>query len=376
KNHPGGAFAGGFYGNGTPHTLGSAGNTDFSIIKFSCRHISLNFVSIDCNLSPHIESALTQTKGNNGQHLFRIFIIRLLLYHIQNSVATQIAHHLGKRIRQITNMRQECHLGEQGADSNQLAPLKQPSSPTGNNKMSSPTAKTRTWGYSLLARAATAPNRKKWAIGFLAFSLQVPATLWAAADSDTDFGSRIINADKEPHNWLSHGRSYGEARYSPLNQINQNNVEKLGLAWFYDLDTSRGQEATPLVVDGVLYTSSAWSKVQAFDAATGRLLWQFDPKVPGETAIKGCCDVVNRGVAYWDGMVYVGALDGRLIAIDAKTGQQIWSTMTVDASLNYTITGAPRIVKGKVIIGNSGAEFGVRGYVTAYDAKSGDQVWR
>lgn len=228
-------------------------------------------------------------------------------------------------------------------------------------------------GYAPTNKTKPLAATRKWTICMLA--LLAPLATLSIADAP-DFGNRIINADREPHNWLSHGRSYDEARYSPLDQIDQNNVGKLGLAWFYDLDTSRGQEATPLVVDGVLYTSSAWSKVQAFDAVSGGLLWQFDPKVPGETAIKGCCDVVNRGVAYWDGMVYVGALDGRLIAIDAKSGQQRWSQMTVDTSLNYTITGAPRIVKGKVIIGNSGAEFGVRGYVTAYDAKSGEQLWR
>lgn len=187
---------------------------------------------------------------------------------------------------------------------------------------------------------------------------------------------RIVNAAKDSDNWLTHGRDYAETRHSPLTQINAETVGKLGIAWFHDLDTARGQEATPLIVDGTMYTTSAWSKVQAFDAVSGKLLWQFDPKVPGETAGKACCDVVNRGVAYWNGKVYVGTLDGRLIAIDAKTGKQIWSSITVDQSKAYTITGAPRIVKGRVLIGNGGAEFGVRGYISAYDAETGKEDWR
>ncbi|MDP3675312.1 MAG: PQQ-dependent dehydrogenase, methanol/ethanol family [Novosphingobium sp.] len=194
--------------------------------------------------------------------------------------------------------------------------------------------------------------------------------------ADERFGQRIVNADQEPQNWLTTGRDYQETRHSPLDLINTTNVKRLGMSWFHDLDTNRGQEATPIVVDGVIYTSSAWSKVQAFDGITGKLLWQFDSKVPGSIGAKACCDVVNRGVAYWDGKVYIGALDGRLIAIDAKTGRQVWSKQTVDTSKNYTITGAPRIVKGRVIIGNGGADLGVRGYVSAYDAETGNLDWR
>ncbi len=187
---------------------------------------------------------------------------------------------------------------------------------------------------------------------------------------------RIAASDSEPQNWLSHGRGYDETRHSPLKQIGVDNVSKLKLVWFQDLDTNRGQEATPLVVDGMMFTTSAWSHVQAFDAVSGRPLWTFDPKVPGATGIKACCDVVNRGVAVWEGKVYVGALDGRLIALDAKTGKALWSTLTVDPTKPYTITGAPRVVKGKVLIGNGGAELGVRGYLSAYDADKGTLVWR
>jgi alcohol dehydrogenase (cytochrome c)/quinohemoprotein ethanol dehydrogenase len=172
------------------------------------------------------------------------------------------------------------------------------------------------------------------------------------------------------------GHDDNENHFSPLSAINADNVGRLGLAWSYDLDTRRGEEATPIVVDGVLYTSTAWSKVLAFDAASGRLLWQFDPKVPGATAIHTCCDVVNRGVAIWQRRVYVGTLDGRLIALDARNGQPIWSVSTVDASRPYTSTGAPLVVGGRVVIGNSGAEYGVRGYVSAYDARTGKLDWR
>jgi quinohemoprotein ethanol dehydrogenase len=188
--------------------------------------------------------------------------------------------------------------------------------------------------------------------------------------------ARLMGADDDPANWLTHGRTYSEQRFSPLDQINTTTVGTLGLAWSLDLDTDRGQEATPIVVDGLMYSTSAWSKVQAIDAATGRLLWQYDPQVPGETGAKACCDVVNRGVAVWKGRVYVGTLDGRLVSLDAKSGQPVWSVATTDPQKKYTITGAPRIVKGKVIIGNGGAEFGVRGYISAYDADSGKLVWR
>jgi quinohemoprotein ethanol dehydrogenase len=188
--------------------------------------------------------------------------------------------------------------------------------------------------------------------------------------------SRIVPADREPGNWMTYGRTYDEQRFSPLNQINDGNVSQLGLAWYFDLDTRRGQEATPIVVDGVMYFTTAWSKVFALNAVSGQRLWSFDPKVPGEWAINACCDVVNRGVAVWNGKVFFGTLDGRLIALDAATGRQLWETLTVDRNFRYTITGAPRVVKGKVIIGNGGAEFGVRGYVSAYDAETGNLAWR
>ncbi|WP_416761882.1 PQQ-dependent dehydrogenase, methanol/ethanol family [Roseateles sp. So40a] len=187
---------------------------------------------------------------------------------------------------------------------------------------------------------------------------------------------RLVAADTEPGNWMSHGRTYSEQRFSPLKQVDVGNVSRLGLAWSVDLNTNKGQEATPLVIDGVMYVSTAWSMVQAYDAGTGKQLWDFDPQVPRDTLVKGCCDAVNRGVAAWGGKVFVGTLDGRLIAVDAKSGKQVWSTVTVDQSKPYTITGAPRVVKGLVLIGNGGGELGVRGYISAYDAATGEMRWR
>lgn len=187
---------------------------------------------------------------------------------------------------------------------------------------------------------------------------------------------RIANADNEPHNWLAHGRTWSEQRFSPLDQINASSIRELSLAWYTDLDTNRGQEATPIVVDGVLYSSSAWSKVQAVDAKTGLLKWQYDPEVPGIWDSRACCGVQNRGVAVWKGRVYIGTLDGRLIALDAKNGDRHWEINTTDQEQHYTITGAPRVFDDKIIIGNGGAEYGVRGYVTAYDTETGEQLWR
>jgi quinohemoprotein ethanol dehydrogenase len=187
---------------------------------------------------------------------------------------------------------------------------------------------------------------------------------------------RLLQADREPGNWMTHGRTWSEQRYSPLAQVNAGNVGKLGLAWSARLDIDHGTEATPLVVDGVMYTTGARSIVYAFDARNGKLLWKYDPKVPAKVLGKGCCDIVNRGVAAWEGKIYVGSFDGRLIALDARNGRKVWEVMTIDPTQPYTITGAPRVARGKVYIGNGGSELGTRGYLSAYDAKTGKRVWR
>ena len=178
-------------------------------------------------------------------------------------------------------------------------------------------------------------------------------------------------------NWPSFGLTTDEQRFSPLDQINRKTVGNLGLSWFRDMETNRAQEATPIVMDGVMYLTSTWSRVFAIEALTGEIIWKFDPEVPGEWARRLCCDVVNRGVAVEGDRVFVGTLDGRLIALDRENGTVLWEQDTlINREYFYSITGAPRVANGKVFIGNGGAEFGVRGYVTAYDTASGEQVWR
>ena len=186
----------------------------------------------------------------------------------------------------------------------------------------------------------------------------------------------LINASNDAGEWLSYGRDYGETRYSPLNQITFSNVSELGVAWTYDTGTFRGLEATPLVHNGIMYASGSWSVVFAVDARTGEELWRYDPQVDRSTGWKACCDVVNRGVAIYGNKIFVGIIDGRLEALDAATGEVVWSEVTVDQSKPYTITGAPRVADGKVLIGNGGAELGTRGYLTAYNPDNGEIEWR
>lgn len=182
--------------------------------------------------------------------------------------------------------------------------------------------------------------------------------------------------------WLNYGRGYKEQRFSPLDSINRDNIDDLDLAWSFKFDTARGMEATPLVHNGVIYVSTGWSHVHALDARTGEQLWHYDAQVPKSHLIKTCCGAVNRGVALWQGdaesdlQVFFGTLDGRLVALDASTGEANWIVQTTPDNSNYSVTGAPRVVKGIVIIGNGGGELGVRGYITAYDSATGEQLWR
>lgn len=211
--------------------------------------------------------------------------------------------------------------------------------------------------------------------GLLVFAT---ASFAETAKPATGVDGRFIqsNAAKTTQ-WPSYGLDYAETRFSKLKQIDTTNVKGLGLVWSYDLQSKRGVETTPLVVDGVMYATASWSVVHAIDVRTGKQLWTFDPQVDRSKGFKGCCDVANRGVALWQGKVFVAAYDGRLFALDAATGKIAWEKDTIENhKFSYTITGAPRVFKGKVIIGNGGAEYGVRGYVTAYDANSGDQKWR
>ncbi len=192
-------------------------------------------------------------------------------------------------------------------------------------------------------------------------------------------GTRLREADSPANagQWMSYGRDYNEQRYSPLTQINADNVGRLGLAWYADLAEKGGSyETTPIAVDGRIFVTSPWSKVYAFDAKTGERLWKYDPKVPGQFAVKLCCGIVNRGVAVWKGKVIWGTLDGRLIAVDAKTGTKIWEVQATDPTKWLSITGAPRIADGRIFIGEAGSEFEERGYLAAYDADTGKELWR
>ncbi|MGV3590677.1 MAG: PQQ-dependent dehydrogenase, methanol/ethanol family [Gammaproteobacteria bacterium] len=192
----------------------------------------------------------------------------------------------------------------------------------------------------------------------------------AAVDAE-----RLLNADSERGNWMSYGRTYDEKRFSPIDQINDTNVAQLGLQWFVDLPTNQNVETTPLVIDGVMYLTLPWSEVMALDAKTGAQLWHYDPQVPGDWNINVCCGLDNRGAAAWNGKIIFGTLDGRLIALDAATGEPVWSTKATPEG-RYSITGAPRIADGKVFIGSAGGEFDVRGHLDAYDAETGEFLWR
>ena len=187
---------------------------------------------------------------------------------------------------------------------------------------------------------------------------------------------RLLDAPWDPDNWLTHGRDLNETRFSPLDQINTNNVGALGLAWSYDFPDNRGLEGTPLVADGVMYVTGNWSVVHALDAVSGKRLWIYDPGVSRQRANAFCCGVVNRGVALWQDSVILGTLDGDLISLDRHTGTEEWRTLTIDQSRNYSITGAPRVANGVVLIGNGGSEYGERGYVSGYSAATGEQLWR
>lgn len=208
----------------------------------------------------------------------------------------------------------------------------------------------------------------------IAFNISSAQSQSTGASIDTQ---AIIDNEKSTSEWLSYGLDYAETRHSKLASINTDNVGDLGLAWSYGLESRRGVESTAIVVDGVMFVTASWSIVHALDAVSGEELWVYDPKVPREWGYKGCCDVVNRGVAIYEGTVFVGAYDGFLHAVDATSGALKWKVDTrEDTEQSITITGAPRVINSKVIIGGGGSEYNVRGYISAYDANSGDLSWR
>jgi len=186
--------------------------------------------------------------------------------------------------------------------------------------------------------------------------------------------NRLLRADQEPQNWLTYSGSYKSWRYSQLDQIRTENAKNLELKWIYQLDTTDKFEASPLVVDGVMYFSEPPSDVIAVDAKTGRAFWTYRYALAGNVGV--CCGRVNRGLAILGDTLYLAALDGNLVALDAKTGKEIWKTPVVDPKLGYTLTMAPLVVKDKVIIGPAGGEYGIRGFLAAFDAHTGKEVWR
>jgi quinohemoprotein ethanol dehydrogenase len=208
-------------------------------------------------------------------------------------------------------------------------------------------------------------------------SIVVRSTVVVSALVASFQGSAAPATPVKAGEWVTHGRDDSEQRYSPLKQITADNAKQLGLAWYADM-SERGQwQSTPVMVDGRIYVTTPWSKVYAFEAASGKLLWKYDPKVPREIAATSlCCNNSNRGVAYWKGKLIWGTLDGRLIAIDAKSGKKSWETLTIPAGEPMSITGAPRVGNGIVFIGQAGSEFHQRGFMSAYDAKTGKQLWK
>ncbi len=198
----------------------------------------------------------------------------------------------------------------------------------------------------------------------------------AAAAVPVD-NKRLLNLAAEPGTWLTGGRDYQQSYHSPLAQITAENVTQLGYAWHHDLGSEHGYEATPIVVDGVMYGSGPKGAAFALDAASGDELWTFDPDIDTGFVRKVCCGLVNRGVAIWGDKVFVASVDGYLYALDKEDGSVTWRVDTFsDRERGYTITGAPYIANDLVIIGNAGAEFDARGYITAYDTATGQQRWR
>jgi quinohemoprotein ethanol dehydrogenase len=233
-------------------------------------------------------------------------------------------------------------------------------------------------GSALLASHGVAAESAGIAAESTRVAAGVIGTERVAGDLDA---ARLKATDSEPQDWFTPGRDQDGTYFSPLKTIDAGNVDRLGFAWDYDLGKpQRGQEATPIVIDGVMYTSGTWGYVYAVDAATGHELWRYDPKPAYFWARNPCCDLVNRGVAVWKGKVYVASVDGHLHALNAATGAKIWDVDTItDHKLPYSSTGAPVIAGDVVIIGNSGSDMGrggVRGYVSAYDLQTGAFKWR
>ncbi len=210
-------------------------------------------------------------------------------------------------------------------------------------------------------------------LGIMTFAAGALLSMGVAQANDS-----ILKAQADPNNWASYGRTYENTRFSPLKQINTKNVAKLQLAYSFSLASLRSNESTPIVIGDTLYVSSSWGpkSVFALDATTGAIKWQYQPDIPDDVLQYGCCDVDNRGVTYADGKIFVGRLDGNLTALDAKTGNELWTTKVVDYTQGSIITSPPLVVGNKVITGFGGGEYGARGSLQAYDINTGKQVWK
>ncbi|HYM13655.1 MAG TPA: PQQ-binding-like beta-propeller repeat protein, partial [Bryobacterales bacterium] len=201
----------------------------------------------------------------------------------------------------------------------------------------------------------------------LAFALVLPLAAQVPYE-------RIRKAASEPGNWLTYSGNYSSHRFSPLSQVNAGNVKRLKPAWVYQIRAKDKIETTPLVVDGIMYLSEPPSNVTALDTRTGRSLWHYQRIYPKD--IRVCCGQVNRGVAALDDLIFVGTVDAHLVALDSKTGVVRWDSTVADYKNGYSITVAPLAVKDKIVVGVAGGEYGVRGLVAAYEAKTGKEAWR
>lgn len=213
-------------------------------------------------------------------------------------------------------------------------------------------------------------RRQPFALSLLLSAMLLSGTALAGV-TDQD----ILNDPKNPEQVVTNGLGVQGQRYSPLDLINTDNVKDLRPVWAFSFggEKQRGQEAQPLIKDGVMYMTGSYSRVFAVDARTGKKLWQYDARLPDD--IRPCCDVINRGVALYGDLVFFGTLDAKLVALNKTTGKVVWSKEVADHKAGYSISAAPLVVNGKLITGVAGGEFGVVGKIEAYDPKNGDLLW-
>jgi alcohol dehydrogenase (cytochrome c) len=219
---------------------------------------------------------------------------------------------------------------------------------------------------------------KRWGQLALAITLCIGIFFSRARAAEPLFvtDDMLLHAAEEPNNWLMYGRDYSNTRFSPLSQINAQNVHRLVPKWVFQFGVLDGQTTTPVVNNGVMYVTSSWSHLFALDASTGEMLWRYDHQLPEEIGKYLCCDAVNRGVAVYHDKVYLATLDSHVVALDAKTGKPAWNTTLADYKEAYTMTVAPLVVKGKVIVGMSGSEYPIRLFIAALDAETGHILWK